>query len=151
MSDDSVEESTEATPNHGKKGRGNRWEPNPEQRRQVKILAALGTPQCDIALVIGVSEPTLRRACKQELKVGKVEANIKVRQTLFRMATDEKRPNVAAAIFWAKVHMGWTEKPDALTGETPAKKQERKEAAQRVASGGKLAPGRPPKLSVVKS
>lgn len=151
MTDETLDESTEPPPNHGKKGRGNRWTPTEEQRRQVKMLAAMGTPQDDIALVIGVSKPTLRRACKDELALGGVEANAKVAQSLFRQATDAKRPNVVAGIFWAKARMGWSDRPDMLTGETPAKKQERKEAAQRVASGGKLAPGRAPKLTVVKS
>lgn len=151
MNDDSLDESTGSEANHGKKGRGNRWVPTEEQRRQVKLLAAMGTPQGDIALVIGVSTPTLRRACKAELAIGGVEANAKVAQSLFKQATDPKRPNVAAGIFWAKARMGWSDRPDSLTGETPAKKEERKQNAQRVASSGKLAPGKAPKLTVVKS
>lgn len=142
-----IEEST--TTNHGKKGRGNRWVPTDEQRRQVKMLAAMGTPHVDIGLVVGVSAPTLRKACKHELAVGGVEANAKVAQSLFRQATDPRKPNVAAGIFWAKSRMGWSDRPDLATGETPAKKQERQEAARRVGGGGKLAPGKGPKLKVV--
>lgn len=148
MSD--TEESANDGANPGKKGRGNRWTPNEEQRRQVKLLAAMGTPQADIALVIGVSAPTLRRACKAELTIGSVEANAKVAQSLFRQATDAKRPNVAAGIFWAKARMGWSDRPDSLTGETPAKKEERRQKAREIASSGKLKPGAAPKLSVVK-
>lgn len=151
--DESIDKSTgqpEPDPNHGKKGRGNLWIPTAEQRRQVKLLAAMGTPQEDIALVIGVSKPTLRRACKAELRIGLIEADVKVTQSLFRMATHETHPNVAAAIFWKKARSGWSDRPDALTGESPAKKQERREKAGQIAGAGKFKPGAPPKLKVVK-
>ena len=39
-----------------------------------------------------------------------VEANLKVAQSLFQMATNGK--NVAAAIFWMKARAGWREKND---------------------------------------
>ena len=57
---------------------------------------------------------TLRKHFRSELDRGSIEANIKVAQTLFTMATVDK--NVAAAIFWMKARAGWREKM-ALTGE----------------------------------
>ncbi len=137
-------------PNHGKKGRGNRWVPTDEQRRQVKLLAAIGTPQEHIGKIIGVSEPTLRRACKYELAMGTIEANVAVSKTLFREATKPKKPSIAAAIWWEKTRQGRSDQSSRASDETPAKKQERKEAAQRVGGSGKLAPGRGPKLTVVR-
>ena len=75
-------------------------------RAQVKALAAFGTPQEDIARMIGTSEPTLRKHFRHELDVAMAEANAKVASSLFKMATSG---NVAAAIFWSKARMGWRE------------------------------------------
>jgi hypothetical protein len=151
MTDESPpDKPTEPPPNHGKKGRGNRWVPTGEQRRQVKLLSAIGTPQEHIAKIVGVSEPTLRRACKLELAMGTIEANVQVSKTLFQQATHPKKPSIAAAIWWEKTRQGRTESSSRASEETPAKKQERKEAAQRVGGSGKLAPGRGPKLTVVR-
>ena len=52
---------------------------------------------------------TLRKHFRRELDRGTIEANAKVAQTLFTMATVDK--NVAAAIFWMKARGGWREKP----------------------------------------
>jgi hypothetical protein len=86
-----------------------RFTPTDEQRRLVKSLAAIGTKQCDIAPLVGVrSEKTLRKYFRQQLDRGELEANGKVAQVLFQMATSGK--NVAATVFWLKCRGGWTEK-----------------------------------------
>jgi len=64
--------------------------PTEEQRRQVKLLAAVGTPSHDIARYWGVSEKTLSKYYRQELFRGPLEANAKVGQSLYEMATDRK-------------------------------------------------------------
>ena len=47
-------------------------------KRQVKTLAGMRISVVDIASVIGVSAPTLRKYYPKELAVGQIEANAKV-------------------------------------------------------------------------
>lgn len=85
-----------------------RFTPTDAQRRLVKSLAAIGTKQSDIAPMVGVrSEKTLRKHFRQELDRGELEANGKVAQALFQMATSGK--NAAATMFWLKCRAGWRE------------------------------------------
>jgi hypothetical protein len=85
-----------------------RFEPTPDQRRTVKTMAGFGIPQEDIAKFLGIDDKTLRKHFREELDRGVTEANAKVAQSLFQMATQGK--NVAAAIFWMKARGGWREK-----------------------------------------
>jgi ribosomal protein L29 len=85
-----------------------RYEPTAEQRRTVKTMAGFGVPHEDIATFLGIDAKTLRKHCREELDRGTTEANAKVAQSLFQMATQGK--NVAAAIFWMKARAGWREK-----------------------------------------
>src|ERR1700730_7368797 len=86
-----------------------RFIPTDEQRRLVKSLAAIGTKQCDIAPLVGVrSEKTLRKHFREELDRGELEANGKVAQALYQMATSGK--NVAAMMVWLKCRAGWKER-----------------------------------------
>jgi hypothetical protein len=52
-----------------------RFAPTEENRRQVKLLAAMGTPHDLIGKVIGIAPKTLRKHFDQELFRGEVEAN----------------------------------------------------------------------------
>lgn len=81
-----------------------------EQRRTVKAMAGFGVPQEDIAKHIEIDPKTLRLHFRRELDAGVLEANAKVAQSLFHMATQGK--NVAAAIFWLKARAGWREKQE---------------------------------------
>lgn len=86
------------------------FEPTETQRAQVKAMAAYGVPQHDIATVIGISAPTLRKHFWHELETGGIEANAKVAQTLFRKAIEgNSKESVTAAIFWLKCRAGWRE------------------------------------------
>ncbi len=85
-----------------------RYDPTPDQRRTVKTMAGFGIPQEDIATFLGIDAKTLRKHFREELDRGVTEANAKVAQSLFTMATQGK--NVAAAIFWMKARAGWREK-----------------------------------------
>ena len=89
---------------------GLRFEPSEEQRRLVRAMAGFGVRQDDIAAHLEIDAKTLRRHFRRELDRGMVEANLKVAQSLFQMATNGK--NVAAAIFWMKARAGWREKND---------------------------------------
>ena len=84
-------------------------EPTDEQRRLVRALAGFGVPQDDIARHLDVDPKTLRKHFRSDIDRGALEANAKVAQSLFQMATQGQ--NVAAAIFWMKVRGGWSEKP----------------------------------------
>ena len=74
----------------------------------MKALSGYGVPQEDIAIHMDMDAKTLRKHFRRELDRGTIEANAKVAQTLFTMATVDK--NVAAAIFWMKARGGWREK-----------------------------------------
>lgn len=93
-----------------------RFSPTDENRRTVRAMAGFGVPQEDIAVLLDIDPKTLRKHFRAELDRGTIEANAKVAQTLFTMATVDK--NVAAAIFWMKARAGWREKP--LPDEEPA-------------------------------
>jgi hypothetical protein len=83
--------------------------PTAEQRKQVEAMAAYGIPEVDIARVIDISHPTLRKWYLTELQTGHVKANAKVADNLFKIATGTGREAVTAAIFWLKVRAGWSE------------------------------------------
>jgi hypothetical protein len=80
--------------------------------KQIKLLSAMGIPDFDVAKVVGISAPTMRKYYTTELEVGHIEANAQVAQSLFRQATNDVKPNVAAAIFWMKCRAGWSENQD---------------------------------------
>src|SRR5213076_771753 len=75
------------------------------------------TPEADIARVLGVSKPTLRKHCGTELDTGATRANSKVADFLFygicggtgKPAFKDERARVTAAIFWMKTRGGWSE------------------------------------------
>ena len=51
------------------------WTPTDAQRRQAETMAAYGIPEADIARVLCVSKPTLRKHCGTELDTGATRAN----------------------------------------------------------------------------
>ena len=83
----------------------------------VQVLSGIGVPQDQIALLIGVDAKTLRKTCRDDLDRGMAEANVKVGQTLFSMAT--RGDNTAATIFWMKARAGWREKHDLTITANP--------------------------------
>ena len=92
-------------------------QPTEESRKSVKSMSAFGIPQYDIADVIGIAAPTLRRHYRQELKTGSIGANAKVVGVLFKLAVEG---NVAACIFWTKARMGWSDRgPQPHDGDSP--------------------------------
>jgi glycosylphosphatidylinositol transamidase (GPIT) subunit GPI8 len=75
----------------------------------VKMMAALGCRHEDIGRIMDMTPKTLRKHFRNELDTGAIEANNKVVQSLFEMATKGK--NTTAAIFWTKARCGWRERP----------------------------------------
>lgn len=96
------------------------YEPSEKDRAQVKMLSGMGVPDYDIAKVMQLSAPTLRKYFAHELEIGHIEANARVAQSLFKQATDATKPNVTAAIFWLKTRARWTE---AQPGDVGKKEQ----------------------------
>jgi hypothetical protein len=77
--------------------------------RQVEAMAGYGLPAEDIAQVLRMDVEDLRRRYADELEDGRIKANSKVAENLFRKATGEGREAVVAAIFWLKTRAGWRE------------------------------------------
>jgi hypothetical protein len=89
----------------GKKGMTHH-EPTPELRKKVGGYAAVGIPQSDIALVLGISIDTLAKHYRQELDTSAIIANGQVGGKLFGKAM---AGDTASIIFWCKTKMGWKE------------------------------------------
>ena len=83
------------------------FEPTPERRNQVEVLAGFGLPQTQIAVLLGCDPKTLRKHFEHELSVGDAKATAKIAQTLFNKAV---AGDTASLIFWLKARAGWREK-----------------------------------------
>jgi hypothetical protein len=84
--------------------------PTDEQRRMVESMTGLGVPDYEVAKVMSISLPTLRKYFHEQLEVGHIKSNFQVAQTLYKVATDIDHPrHVTAAIFWLKARAGWRE------------------------------------------
>ena len=82
-----------------------------------RAMAGLGLPQDQIALLLEMDPKTLRKHLRDDLDRGMAEANVKIAQSLFNMATTGN--NVAAAIFWMKARAGWREKHEVMVSANP--------------------------------
>ena len=105
--------SDEEMPQHPRGGA--MYVPTDEQRRMVKVMSGFGITQTDIANQLGVDAKTLRKHFRDELDRGMTEANMRVAQSLYNMATTGG--SVAAAIFWMKARAGWREKHEIVLTE----------------------------------
>jgi hypothetical protein len=107
-----------ALKNPRKPGSGRPHEPNDESRELARKLSGYGIPQQQIALLLGITLPTLHAHYRDDLDIGMADANSKIAGTLFLQAMNG---NTAAAIFWSKARMGWSEKQDITIsgGEKP--------------------------------
>lgn len=82
--------------------------PDAETAVKVRAYSAIGVPQVQIAILVGMSEPTLKKYYQAELDHGSAEGIAKVANTLFHRATTGK--DLGAAIFYLKAKAGWSEK-----------------------------------------
>ena len=80
------------------------FEVTDKKRQYARTLAAMGLPHDDIATLVGASPKTLRKYFAAELQHSPLEANAKVMETLYTMATSGA--NTSASIFWAKSRCG---------------------------------------------
>ena len=82
------------------------FKPTDEQREQVKAMSSHGVPHRQQAPLIGCAPKTLRKHFREELNIGKIQANAKVAGALYQSALDG---NVKAQTFWLKAVGGWQE------------------------------------------
>lgn len=136
-----------------RRGRGRpKWKPTRKERELIRSMAAMGFTGVEIAPQFGVTVKTLRKHCRAELDTAATRAVANVALSLYKqaMGTDGNKPNVIAAIFFLKAKGGWRDNDaknalEALEG----KKAKRNEAARKVASSGRFAPGSAPRLATV--
>ena len=86
--------------------RGKRHKPTAETRKLVSDLSALGINNTDIAVMLDINQNTLVSHYGEEIHKGRVKANAKIAQTLYKKAIGG---DTACLIFWAKTRMGWRE------------------------------------------
>tara|TARA_R110002050_G_scaffold188296_1_gene322716 strand:+ start:278 stop:721 length:444 start_codon:yes stop_codon:yes gene_type:complete len=92
-----------------------RHQKNQTTQNEVYKLSIVGTRYEDIALVLGISNDTLKKYYKDELQKGRIEANAAVAGTLYEKAKQGDTPSM---IFWLKTRGQWSEKNTTeLTGE----------------------------------
>lgn len=71
-------------------------------------MTGCGSPQEEIALVLGISPKTLRKHYPDELKTGLAVAHSNARKALYHGGVNEKIP--ALLIFYCKTQLGMSEK-----------------------------------------
>jgi len=94
-----------------------KYKPTEETRRQVLAMTGMGLNQSQVSLLLKVDSKTLRKFYRWELDAGVHEANLRVAQSLYEMATRLKIPS--AAMFWMRARAGWKDR-DATSLEEPA-------------------------------
>ena len=91
--------------------------PTDEDRRLVKSLTAVGTPQEEIARQMGIrSVKTLRKYYRRELDLGATEANANVGGAVYKSAMGG---NTDAQKFWLESRAGWKRWPVAAKSVNP--------------------------------
>lgn len=84
-------------------------EPTKAQRDTVTLHAMVGTPQEDIARVLGISDRTLRKYYRDELDLALAKANATIGGSLFNKA---KSGDTSAQMFWLKTRAGFRERQE---------------------------------------
>lgn len=90
--------------------------PTDESRRMVEVLAGYGVTQLEIAHVVGVSAPTLRRAYREELDRG-LAVHAKLIGNLLRLADGRDGTALRAIMFSLRCRFGWREASPELEGK----------------------------------
>jgi len=91
------------------------FEPTDRHRGQVEAMVACGIPENEIAVAIGISEPTLRKHFKTEIDVGMTKVKLNVGSFIVNSilgrdgGIKDERSRATLAIFFAKTRMGWKE------------------------------------------
>lgn len=80
-----------------------------DQAKLVESMTGFGATSDDVAKLLKISAPTLRKYYREELDLGVIKANAQVAESLFKKALGNGPQSGACAIFWAKTRMGWKE------------------------------------------
>jgi hypothetical protein len=83
------------------------WQPTDDERKLIEHYVAQGYTRAQIAKLIGKSEDSLTRHCKEELELGDLRANSKVGGALFNKAM---KGDVGAIVWWEKTRGGRSDK-----------------------------------------
>ena len=89
------------------------FKPTDAQRKTVEQLSACGIRIDEMPVFIvtekgvPISAPTLKKYFRKEIQYGRLKANYKVANALYKNATEEN--NITAQIFWLKTQAGWKE------------------------------------------
>lgn len=78
------------------------------KRRFVEAMAGAAMPQAEIAAVIGVTEPTLRRHYRCELARGAARVEAKLAAHLLRLASGNGGTALRAITFTLQCRFGWS-------------------------------------------
>ena len=81
----------------------------PVDRARLESLAGLGLSDAEIAEVMEIDAAELVETYRSALAQGRIKANARVAENLYRKATGEGREAVTAAIFWLKTRARWKE------------------------------------------
>lgn len=84
-----------------------KFQPTPEQRKQVEAMSAYGIPQTEIAKCIGINKTTLLQYFREELDTANAKACAAVAGALYKKAMGG---DTTAMIFWMKTRAKWSEK-----------------------------------------
>lgn len=74
-------------------------------------LSAYGVTHEDIARKLEIDADTLVKHYRRELDTGRIEANSRVAERLYQIATQKEtgKASVTAMMFWLKTRAGWRE------------------------------------------
>lgn len=98
--------------------------PTEKSRRDVEMLVAFGNTEEQVAIVLGITCPTLRLHYRDALDNGMMRANNAVKANLFRQATKDDPRAFQAMKFWLNCRAGWSEYAPAPTVTKPLGKKE---------------------------
>lgn len=77
-------------------------------RRFVEAMAGAGVPQSEIATVLAVTVPTLRKHYREELQRGGAMVQAKLACHLFHIASGNGKDALQAIIFSLQTRFGWS-------------------------------------------
>ena len=83
------------------------YEPTEASRKTATSMLAYGIKQEDIAIVLDIDPKTFRKHYGDEIAKAHVQANSRVAETAYQMATSGRHP--AMTMFWLKTRLGWRE------------------------------------------
>lgn len=87
-------------------------DPSPQARSIVQLAMAAGFTQKQVAGLVGISVPTLRKHYRDELQAGRDMVNLKVVANLYQIAmqAEDAEAAIAAGRFICSARLGWVER-----------------------------------------